>query len=71
VESSKKNRKRKLKNSNGEWITDQTGMTGLVNNYFSTLYAKDPEVRPQEVSTPLEPCFTDVFHDELCKPFLE
>jgi hypothetical protein len=46
----RKNRIHKLKNSNGEWIMDQTGMTGLVNNYFSTLYAKDPEVRPQKVS---------------------
>jgi len=46
-------------------------MAGMINNYFSDLYTKDPAVVPQEVTQLFDQCITDDMNDTLCKPFTE
>jgi hypothetical protein len=44
-------------------------MTGMVNNYFEELYAKDDNVNPPVVTNLFETCISDAINDDLCKPF--
>jgi len=46
-------------------------MAGMINNYFSDLYTKDPAVVPLEVTQLFDQCITDDMNDTLCKPFTE
>ena len=46
-------------------------MAGMINNYFSDLYTKDPTVVLQEVTHLFDQCITDDMNDTLCKPFTE
>ena len=46
-------------------------MAGMINNYFSDLYTKDPAVVLQEVTDLFDQCITDDMNDTLCKPFTE
>jgi len=40
----RKNKIRKLKQSDGTWTSDTSCMVGMVNNHFADLYTKDPAV---------------------------
>ena len=40
----RKNKIRKLKQSDGTWTSDTSCMVGMVNNFFADLYTKDPAV---------------------------
>ena len=44
-------------------------MENLVNDYFSKLYTKDPEVDPQGVASLFKASLSDEVNDNLCKPF--
>ena len=54
----RKNKIRKLKGADGSWCSDRSIMEGMVNDYFSSLYTKDPSVSPQEVVSLFDQCIT-------------
>jgi hypothetical protein len=67
----RKNRIRKLRRGDGEWVHDKEEMKGMVNDYFRTLYEKDENVDPQVITGLFEHCVTNDINDGLCKPFTE
>ena len=67
----RKNKIRQLKQADGTWTSETGCMAGMINNYFSDLYTKDPTVVLQEVTHLFDQCITDDMNDTLCKPFTE
>jgi hypothetical protein len=42
----RKNHIRKLKRDDGEWEQNKEAMTGIVNEYFNSLFTRDEQLNP-------------------------
>ncbi|CAO2192714.1 unnamed protein product [Urochloa humidicola] len=65
----RRNKIRRIKNTEGDWVNDQVMMKGMVNQYFEMLYSKDPHVNPDVVSSLFTSHITDEMNEDLCKVF--
>jgi hypothetical protein len=65
----RKNKIRKLKGDDGEWVQDKEEMAGMINDYFNLLFTKDDHIDPQEVVNLFDAQISDDMNDDLCKPF--
>jgi outer membrane protein assembly factor BamD (BamD/ComL family) len=45
----RKNRIRKLKREDGEWEQSKDAMTGMVNEYFNSLFTRDEQLNPKRL----------------------
>jgi hypothetical protein len=67
----RKNRIRRLRGEDGEWVQTKEVVTGMVNDYFNSLYARDDHLNPQEIIDLFDTRVTDEVNEELCRPFTD
>jgi hypothetical protein len=58
-----------LRREDGSWCTGEKEMHGMAENYFKSLFLKDPSIDPSEVVDLFDPLVTDNLNSELCKPY--